>query len=245
MKNRLDVFLTEQNLVRSRNVAKDLIINKKVSVNNKIIDKPNYLVNDTDNVFIIENEKYVSRAAYKLLAAIENFNLDLNNKNVIDIGSSTGGFSQVLLENKINHLYCIDVGTDQLDQSIRSKENVTVYENTNFKDVTPNMFFYDINFITIDVSFTSIQPILLKIKNFFKQNIKIVALLKPQFELGKQIIKNKGFVKPKEQLKIIEDFKYFCSLNNFKILNYINSPILGAKKNNQEFLFYLELVNDK
>ncbi len=245
MKKRLDIWLVEQNLVRSRNVAKELILKYKIKVNDKTIDKPNYLVDENDKISILENEKYVSRAAYKLLHAIEVFNPDLENKVAIDIGSSTGGFTQVLLENNVSKVYCIDVGTEQLDKSLRENKNIKVYENTNFKDVNINCFDERIDIVTADVSFISIKIILKKILEIFNYDLKMIILLKPQYEIGTKIAKTKGYVRKEDHKKIIDDFIDFCNANKIKVLGQTISPIEGAKKQNTEYLFYLENNNGK
>lgn len=243
-KIRLDVFLSKLNNVKSRNVAIYLINNNLIKVNGVIIDKKNYLVSENDVIEIIENEKYVSRAAYKLLKALEVFDINVESKNAIDIGSSTGGFSQVLLEHKINFLYCIDVGSNQLDKLIRENKNVKVYENTNFKDVDLTYFDKEINLIVCDVSFISIQKILDKIIQIFKNPIELIVLFKPQYECGPKYVKN-GFVKIDLHKKLIEKFNQFCLNKKIKIINQIQSPISGAKKHNIEYLFHLRINYEK
>lgn len=237
---RLDVYLANNKLARSRNVAQNLIESGKVLVNKKTIYKPNFLVSNTDTIEIIENEKYVSRGAYKLLEAINKFKINLQDKVCVDIGASTGGFSQVLLENNVKKIYAIDVGINQLSEQIKNNNKVINLENTNFKDVTKDIFKEPINFICVDVSFISITHILEHIKKLDLNNIELVVLLKPQFELGTKIAKTKGLAKESEHNKIIEKFKQKCFELNFKIKNFCESPILGAKKNNKEYLFYLE-----
>lgn len=241
---RLDVYLVEKKLVRSRNVAKQLIEKGNVIVNNKTIQKANYLIDEQDIVTILENEKYVSRAAYKLLKAIDEFKLNLKNKVCIDIGASTGGFSQVLLENDVNKVYCIDVGINQLDQTIKTNKKIINLENTNFKDVDLTYFKEKIDFICVDVSFISIKHILEHIHKIKLFDFDAVILLKPQFEIGKKISKTKGLAKPNEHNKVIDNFKKWCFEYNFDIKGFCESPILGAKKNNKEFLFYLRKSNE-
>lgn len=163
IKKRLDKYLVEYLNVSSRNLSQKLINNNCVLVNKNIINKPNFLVNENDIIEILKEEKYVSRAAYKLLFALEKFNIDISNKIVMDIGSSTGGFTQVCLENNAAKIYCIDVGKNQLSQKIKDNKKVYLYEQTNFKDINA-LNFKDVNFITCDVSFISIQKILNKIK---------------------------------------------------------------------------------
>lgn len=239
IKKRLDKYLIEYLNVSSRNLSQKLINNNCVLVNKNVINKPNFLVNENDIVEILKEEKYVSRAAYKLLFALEKFNIDISNKIVMDIGSSTGGFTQVCLENNAAKIYCIDVGKNQLSPKVKDNEKVYLYEQTNFKDINA-LDFNDVNFITCDVSFISIQKILNKIKELNWKNISGIFLLKPQFELTpKEISKGKGKVHPKLLNHVINSFKTFCKNNNFDLINICESPIKGAKKNNIEFLTYL------
>lgn len=239
-KTRLDIFLKEKLNIKSRNVAKNLIESNKVIVNKKIITKLNYMVSINDEIEIIENNEYVSRGALKLLKAINDFKIDLRNLIVVDIGSSTGGFAQVLLENNASKVYCIDVGTEQLADKIKNDKRIVNMEKTNFKDISKNDIF-DVNFFTCDVSFISVKKILLKIKELGFLNKKGVFLLKPQFELTKkEVSEGNGKVNPKYLNKVIDSFKEFCNFNSFKIKNIIESPIQGAKKKNIEFLVFLE-----
>lgn len=239
-KIRLDVFLVKNNLVRSRGVAKELIENENVLVNDVICTKQNFLVSLDDKIHLKTNEKYVSRGAYKLKKALEYFNLKIDNLIAVDIGASTGGFTQVLLENNVLKVYAIDVGTDQLHKSIKENKKVISLEKTNFKDFTNDIIKEKINFVCIDVSFISIYSIINKIVDLKWKNIKSIVLLKPQFEIGRKIIKSKGHVKVNEHTKIISDFINFLNSKNIKLNGYIESPIKGAKKENIEYLFYLE-----
>lgn len=244
-KIRLDIFLVNKQLARSRGVAKDLISNSKVLVNNRIVTKLNTLVNNLDTIQVLEEEKYVSRGAYKLKAALEHFNIDISNNIAVDIGASTGGFTQVLLENNAKKIYSIDVGTNQLKQEIKNNPKVVSIEKTNFKDIDKNLIKEKIDFIAIDVSFISINSIINKIIELNWNNWKAIALLKPQFELGKKINKTKGFAKLSDHKKIIQNFIDTLNIHKIKNLGYIESPIKGAKKENTEYLFYLEFINGK
>lgn len=242
-KTRLDVYLVNNKNVESRNIASKLIEDGKVVVNDIIVTKNNYGVSELDKVEIIENEKYVSRGAYKLLKGIEEFKPELKDKVALDIGSSTGGFTQVLLESGVRKVYCIDVGTDQLHSKIKNDKKVVVYEKTNFKDVIPSYFYEPIEFICCDVSFISIKQIIRKIFELDFHNIEAIFLLKPQFEIGKEEIdKTHGVVKdPRLHKKVIDDIKEFCKNNNVEFMGICNSPITGAKLNNNEFLIHLFL----
>ncbi|EGZ30970.1 TlyA family RNA methyltransferase [Malacoplasma iowae] len=240
-KTRLDVYLVNNKKVESRNLATKLIEDGKIMVNSIIITKNNYGVNYTDKVEILENERYVSRGAYKLLKGIHEFKPELKDKIALDIGSSTGGFTQVLLDHDVRKVYCVDVGTDQLHEKIKNNKKVVVYEQTNFKDVVPTYFYEPIEFICCDVSFISIKQILKKIIELNFHNIEAIFLLKPQFEVGKEIIDKTGGVVKDHKLheKVINDFKEFCKLNNIEFLNICESPITGAKLNNIEFLTHI------
>lgn len=239
-KIRLDIFLKEKLNVRSRNIAKNLIETNKVTVNKKIITKSNYIVSPNDIISIEEDNKYVSRGALKLLKAVNEFKINLNNLVVVDIGTSTGGFAQVLLENNVSKIYCIDVGVNQISEKIKLNKKIINMEKTNFKDISLSKI-HDVDFFTCDVSFISIKKILKKIKDLNITNKSGIFLLKPQFELSKkEISEGKGKVNPKYLNKVIFEFKEFCILNSFKIKNIIESPIQGAKKGNIEYLIYLE-----
>lgn len=239
-KIRLDKYLVDKKNIETRNLAKKLIEKNCVKVNNIIVNKISHQVKENDLVEIIENKEYVSRGAYKLIKAIDEFKINLNNSIVLDIGSSTGGFTQVLLENNVSKVYALDVGTNQLSPLLKNNPKVVSIEQTNFKNVNESQF-KDINFITCDVSFISVKKILLKIKELNWKNLKGVFLLKPQFELtSKEISMGNGKVNHKYLENIKKDFMFFCASNNFKIINIIESPITGAKKQNIEYLTYLE-----
>lgn len=242
---RLDKYLVEKMGIESRNKAQEIIQNNLISVNGNIHNKNNFDIKETDIVKVFGNNLYVSRAALKLEHAINFFNIDFKNKNVIDIGSSTGGFVQVALQKNAKIIYAIDVGSNQLHDTLRDNKNIVVMENTNFKNVKNSDFKHKIDIITCDVSFISSKDILKKIKELFSEKIEMVFLLKPQFEAGKEIIKkHKGFVPEKYHKKIIQDYADFCLMNNIKILGIEKSPIIGAKLGNEEYLLYLEINNE-
>ena len=174
---RLDNYLVLKGFTPSRSKASELIHNGKVKVNNKVILKPSFNVNEEDNIEVLENKvlKYVSRGGLKLEKAIEYFNLDLTDKVILDIGSSTGGFTDCALKHKAKFVYALDVGTNQLHESLLNNEKVFSMENTNFKDVTKDMFDKHIDLYVCDVSFISIQTILKKLKEL-DENIKTISI---------------------------------------------------------------------
>ncbi|MBQ9449403.1 MAG: TlyA family RNA methyltransferase [Acholeplasmatales bacterium] len=236
---RLDVYLTENNHIESRTKAKSLIGDSLVMVNGKIITKPSFEVTEEDEVKIIgNNNPYVSRGGLKLEAAINNFNLDFKEKVVLDIGASTGGFTDCALQHGAKLVYAVDVGSDQLHPTLRSNPKVVSMEKTNVKDLgeLPNK----IDFVVMDVSFVSIEYLLPFIyKYVMDSNYGFVMLIKPQFELGHQKLKN-GVVKDsKTHLRVIENIKSELNKYNLGIYNLIPSPILGGD-GNKEFLAYVK-----
>ena len=214
--------------------AKRIIQSGQVLVNNEVLFMANQKIKDTDKVIIKESKKYVSRGAFKLLSAIEEFNLDLNNKVVLDIGSSTGGFTQVALENKASHVFALDVGTNQLDYKLRSDKRVTTLEKTNLKTITPEMFNKDIDVVVTDVSFISLKHVFRVVKDLDVNFI--MALIKPQYEANSdQILK--GGIAPKEiHEEIISKVKTYALEEGFVLKDIKESPIVGAKSKNIEYL---------
>ena len=173
---RLDNYLVEQQFVKTRSQAHDFIKRRLVLVNDKIVMKAGYEIQN-HVVKMLEKPRFVSRAGEKLLQAIVDFKLDFNDKIIVDIGSSTGGFTDCCLQHGAKHVYAYDVGTDQMDQMLRKNDKVSLYEQTNILDV--NVMSHDI--ALIDVSFTSIIPIL---KHISQTSHEVICLIKPQFEAG-------------------------------------------------------------
>lgn len=240
MKERIDKELLKRGLVASRSKAQELIEIGCVKCNNLVVNKSSYCVDDNDVLEVVNNDrlKYVSRGGLKLEKAICEFNIDFKGLNVMDIGSSTGGFCDCALQNGANSVIAIDVGTDLLHPSLRNNPKVKLFEKTNFKDVE-HTFFEGIDIITCDVSFISLKKIIDKI---YSENIKIdiVFLIKPQFECGKQIAnKYKGVISNKKiHLEIVNELiDYFNSLG-FYVKNITHSPIKGGD-GNIEYLVYI------
>ncbi len=242
-KQRVDVALIKRQLVDSRNKAKLAIQANLVKINNVIINKVNFLVNESDVIELISNDKYVSRGAYKLDAAIKHWNINLSNKVCVDIGCSTGGFSQIMLENDCKKIYAIDVGTNQFSQKILC-DKVQLFEQTHFLDVTQSIFQEKIDFIGCDVSFISATKIINHINDTLVDNFKMVCLIKPQFELSKKIIDNNNAIIKDKKLhdKAIDKIISCIKNKGYKIHGVIDSPITGAKKQNKEFLVFFEKI---
>lgn len=232
---RLDQYLVINNYFESRNKAQMAIENNSIMVNDKIINKSNYNVLDTDIIKILDNTlKYVSRAGLKLEHAIKEFNLDLSNKVILDIGASTGGFSDCSIQNGAKLVYAVDVGTNQLHEKLRNNSKIISYENTNILDFDITNL-EKIDFIVMDVSFVSIEYLLPKINEFITDNNQFICLIKPQFEVGKMKMKN-GVVKDKSiHIQVINNVKEELNKYGLDIFKLVKSPILG-QSGNTEFL---------
>lgn len=245
-KERIDVLLVQKGFVPSRSKAAELISNGKVKVNGKIVSKNSLEVSDDAVIEILNNEvlKYVSRGGLKLEKAIQYFSLDLCDKVILDIGSSTGGFTDCALKHNAKKVYALDVGTNQLHDSLKENDKVISIENTNFKDATNEMFDEKIDLYVCDVSFISIQTILSKLKQL-DENFHIIILFKPQFEVGKNNLNKNGVVKNKMCIvEALDKFYSFLNALNIGIKNATFSPIKGQKEGNIEFLFELK-ANEK
>lgn len=228
---RLDIYLVSNNLVKSRSQATDYIKRGLVLNNGTPILKPGYEIKDTDLIKLVETKHFVGRAGEKLFHAITEFKIDFNDKIVVDIGSSTGGFSQCALEHGAKFVYAYDVGSDQMDPQLKKDQRIELHEQTNILDV--DIPFCDI--CLIDVSFTSILPILKHLKGFNKE---ILALIKPQFEVGKN--QSKGVVKDIKMIEhVLKNITNEMSLLGFQIKGIAKSYIKG-KKGNQEYMVYLD-----
>lgn len=234
---RLDVLLVTKGFFQTRSKAQNAIKEGAVSVNGKVILKSNFECNLDNEITILKNTNpYVSRGGYKLEAAIKEFYLDFNGKVILDIGSSTGGFTDCALKHGAKLVYSCDVGSDQLDSSLRGRDDVVVMEKTNILDV------YDlpkIDFIVMDVSFVSINKILPAIERFLTDDNGFVCLVKPQFEVGKVFLKN-GIVKDRTMhIKVLENVSKALEEYGMGIEKLIVSPILGGS-GNKEFLMYVK-----
>ncbi len=234
---RLDKIVAEK-LNCSRARAQELIKSSAVFVNKKVQTKVSFEVKQ-EEIEIKQSKMYVSRGAYKLLGATAKFNINLKDKVVLDIGASTGGFTQVCCEQGASKVYALDVGRSQLDNALKSNPSVVDIENTDFRDIKKGQF-DDVNFITGDLSFISLRHIFPKIVELFGNKIEICMLFKPQFECGVQIAKKfKGVVLDKAVHKsLLHDFYIYLESLGFKVSGIYPSSIRG-KEGNIEYLIYL------
>ncbi len=236
---RLDALITNKKIARSRNVAADLIKNGKVMVNGEIITKPAKDFTDSENLIIkiLEQPKYVGRGGLKLEKALVEFKIDPAGMVCLDVGSSTGGFTDCLLQKGAKKVYAVDVGTDQLVETLRNDKRVISLEQTDIRAVKtlPDK----IDLAVIDVSFISLELVLESVKYLLKTAGQIVALVKPQFETIKTDKNKTGVVKNEElREKALEKIKAYCQKNNLPVLGTITSPILGGS-GNKEYLLLL------
>lgn len=232
---RLDQYIKEHYNIQSRNKANELIKSNKIKVDNQIITKPSFDVNEDNKIEILEEDFYVSRAAYKLKYFLKELpKLDLKNKNALDIGSSTGGFTQILLEENIKSVTCVDVGSNQLHERIRNNSKITFFENMDIRNFKSQE---DYRLVTCDVSFISILNILEDINRLSSD--KIIILFKPQFEVGTNVKRDKkGVVKDKKAIvKARDNFLTQTQFLNWK-LKYNSISKLQGKDGNEEELFY-------
>ena len=241
-KTRLDQQLLAKGLVNSREEAKRLILAGEVSVNGHMNDKASSKVSDEDALTIKEKPKYVSRGGLKLEAAIKHFEIDIHGKVGLDLGASTGGFTDCLLQSGALKVYAFDVGTNQLAWKIRNDDRVISRENFNCREITKDDVGDPIDIIVIDVSFISLQKILLPASKILNSNTDIVSLIKPQFELKREQIGKGGIVKDSSlhnEAKIKIE-RYATQQLKMNHIGTINSPIKGAA-GNTEFLAYFTL----
>lgn len=243
-KERLDNYLVSKGYFKSRQKAKYAIDTGIVYVNNIKITKSSKLLSQTDNIEIKgESLKYVSRGGLKLEKAINTFKINLVDKICMDIGASTGGFTDVMLKNGAKKIYSIDVGHNQLDESLIKNPKVVNMEGINIKNLDTKKF-KNIDFISTDVSFISILQVIPKIYELLKIKGTAVILIKPQFEVGKQNLNKNGVVKDiKIHKKIVENIIEQINTMGFEILELDYSPIKGPA-GNIEYLLYIEKNNN-
>lgn len=245
-KERLDVLVFEKGIAKSRSEAQNLILEGKIFVDNQKEDKPGtQFKNDCSIELRGERQKYVSRGGYKLEKANQVWQFDFNDKICMDIGSSTGGFTDFMLQNGAKKVYSIDVGTGQLDWSLRNDNRVVCLEKTNARYINKETVNSDkIDFVSMDVSFISITKILNAIYKIIDFDTNFVSLLKPQFEAEKKDVQKGGIIKDKNVHKqIVFDVVNCAKQCKFDIIDLNFSPIKGPN-GNIEYLVYMKKSSD-
>ena len=246
MKERLDVLLVKRGLAPSREKAKAIIMSGIVFVDNEREDKAGTFF---DEKVVIEVRgktlKYVSRGGLKLEKAMEVFDVALNEKICMDVGASTGGFTDCMLQNGAKKVYSVDVGHGQLAWKLVQDERVVCMDRTNIRYVTPEDIDDIIEFASIDVSFISLTKVLLPVKNLLTNDGEIVCLIKPQFEAGREKVGKKGVVRDKNvHIEVIENVISYAQSIGFSILGLDYSPVKGPE-GNIEYLLHLKNASDE
>jgi 23S rRNA (cytidine1920-2'-O)/16S rRNA (cytidine1409-2'-O)-methyltransferase len=239
-KERLDILIVNKGLAESRSLAQKIIMAGDVLVNDQVAYKPSQVFENNVKIQLKQKPRFVSRGGLKLEKALIEFSLEnLIGKVCVDVGASTGGFTDCLLQHHAEKVYAVDVGYGQIHQSLRNSLKVVIMEKTNVKNI--KSFPERIDMVTIDVSFISLKTVLPIIKNWVDENdIRVIALVKPQFEAGrKEAAKGRGVIRNEEtRSAIMADMITFVKNAGIKYLGYTESPVLGTK-GNKEFLLNL------
>ena len=231
MKRRLDQKLVELGLVSSRSQAESYIKLGEVKVDDRVVTKPGFLVGDDVKIELTAREQYVSRAALKLASVAKALNLDFKNKTVLDVGSSTGGFTDYALQHGAKKVIAVEVGTNQLHPNLRGNPKIELHEKTDIRDFKMNE---SIDIVVADVSFISLREILPSVAKLSAVSTQIVVMVKPQFEAGDSL-KHKGVIKnDKMRREILKNFETWCH-DHFIILDKADSEVAGEKGNRERF----------
>ena len=240
MKDRWDVLLVQRGMAASREKAKAMIMAGEILVDGEREDKAGSMFPDT--VTITQKGRplpYVSRGGLKLEKAMTHFGLDLTGKICMDVGASTGGFTDCMLQNGAVKVYAVDVGHGQLDWKLRNDERVVCMERTNIRYVTPEDIQEPVQFVSIDVSFISLTKVLLPVRNLMEEGAEMTALIKPQFEAGREKVGKKGVVRdPAVHLEVIQTVISYAKSISFGVRHLEFSPIKGPE-GNIEYLVHL------
>lgn len=248
MRKRLDLILVEREFFETREKAKREIMAGNVIVNEQVVTKAGTMFKDNDELSIRVKDKlrYVSRGGLKLEKAIKTWNLDFSEKFVLDIGASTGGFTDCALQNGAERVYSVDVGKNQLDWKLRNDSRVISLEEMHIKDLKESdIENKKINFIVIDVSFISLTKVIPHFEKFLAEDGKAVMLVKPQFEVGREKIGKNGVVENEEYHdEAIKKIISFSKEHGYELIGVEDSPIKGAK-GNKEFLMLIKFGLNK
>lgn len=239
-KKRLDQLVVEYGIAESREKAKALIMAGQIYADNQKADKPGTTYGENVKIELRGNKlKYVSRGGLKLEKAVNSFDLDLNGMITMDVGASTGGFTDCMLQNGAKKVYAVDVGYGQLDWKLRNDERVVNLERTNVRYITREQISDEIEFFSVDVAFISLSLVLPPVRKLLADNAEAVCLIKPQFEAGRDKVGKKGVVRDISiHIEVIEKIYNFCLENGFDVLALDYSPIKGPE-GNIEYLIHI------
>ena len=239
MKQRLDQALVARNIVATRSQAESFIRLGKVRIDGKVQTKPGYFVHDTSRLELTATERYVSRAGLKLASVANKLGVQFQGSIVLDVGSSTGGFTDYALQHGAAKVFAVDVGTEQLHPSLRSDERIELHEKTDIRDFTPDQV---PDIVVMDVSFISLREILPHIARIIGSDTQVMAMVKPQFEAGKTQV-NKGVIKnDRVRREILTDFEQWVR-RYFIIVDKADSDVAGAKGNRERFYLLRRVTN--
>jgi 23S rRNA (cytidine1920-2'-O)/16S rRNA (cytidine1409-2'-O)-methyltransferase len=230
-KQRLDQLMAQRAMVSTRSQAESWIKLGKVSVDGKVVTKPGYFAREDSVIELKARDRYVSRAGLKLASVARSLGVDFKGKTVLDVGSSTGGFTDYALQNGAKYVYAVDVGTDQLHPTLRKNKRISLHEKTDIRDFIPRQL---PDVVVMDVSFISLREILPHIADISGPDTRIVAMVKPQFEAGKHQV-NKGVLKnDNARRQVLREFELW-SKDRFVIIGKADSEVAGAKGNRERF----------
>jgi 23S rRNA (cytidine1920-2'-O)/16S rRNA (cytidine1409-2'-O)-methyltransferase len=238
MKHRLDQLMAQRGLTRSRSEAESWIKLGRVTVDGKQVTKPGYFTREDADVVLKAEERYVSRAGLKLASVAKVLGVEFQDKVVLDVGSSTGGFTDYALQHGATKVYAVDVGTDQLHLSLRSEKRIDLHEKTDIRDFTPGE---TPDVVVMDVSFISLREILPHIAQISTPDTQVVAMVKPQFEAQRHQIGSSGVIKnDKYRREILKDFELWIK-GLFVIVDKADSEVAGATGNRERFYLLAKL----
>ena len=238
-KERLDKILVDRGIVKSRERAKAVIMAGHVLVDSQKVTKAGALIhNDADVALQGKDIPYVSRGGVKLAAALDLFHVDPAGKTVMDIGCSTGGFTDCLLQRGAVKVYAVDVGYGQLDWSLRNDPRVILYEKTNIRYLEKDRVPGAVDLIVIDVSFISLTKVLPRVHDFLSERGDIIALIKPQFELGRKMVEKGGIVRDEAKRRsAVNKICEFSVISGLSVMGICDSPVPGQKGNREYFIY--------
>jgi len=240
-KKRLDSLLVEKRLTNSKEEAKRLILAGKTLVNGAVVSKAGSLINEKADIELKDRERpFVSRGGLKLAGALKEFDFTVKGLTALDVGASTGGFTDCLLQNGVKKVYAVDVGYGQLAWEIRTDHRVITIEKKNARYLTVSDIGETVDLAVVDLSFISIKLVLPAIISVLKREGHIIALIKPQFEVGKGEVGKGGIVRdPKKRIKVLNDISRFAEDEGLREIGHAQSPVAGAKGNIEYFFHFV------